>query len=478
MQAIILVHGIMGSELTLGKEVIWPPSVGEVIHDRYERIAKLRDTSAIATNILYQYKGASFIQIYAPIIRELDAIVNYKGGSRPDFWFDWRLNLMHSADLLAQTIANACSGPNPATEVSIVAHSMGGLVARLLLESGKYNTAPWFTNINRFVAVCVPHLGAPIAIARALGLEGSTTISGPDMKTIMNDLRFPTGFQLFPSPPYRNTVLYDDGNPDNAEHPHHAWDIYAPGTAAHFQLSQQNQAAAVKSWSMLDLNSKRPKGVRYISIVANGLSTENKFTIEAANIKIDYTDGDGTVPTWSAGAPTVDKLYTLPGEHIGVMNTNAFRAVLHEIFDSGMAVMPYRADKPGVSISLKQEFKPEEMMEVLLIPDARTTRISGHISIKQATLSRDGESANLTPIGSDVPVTYEGPQATHLSLVLPAPRQPGAYVLTFEGTHGSTDETSGTFFVSRAAAARLPEPKKGKGSAKPPSKPKRSRKAK
>jgi len=31
MQAIILVHGIMGSKLQLGTEEIWPPSFGEVL---------------------------------------------------------------------------------------------------------------------------------------------------------------------------------------------------------------------------------------------------------------------------------------------------------------------------------------------------------------------------------------------------------------------------------------------------------------
>jgi hypothetical protein len=343
---------------------------------------------------------------------------------------------------------------------------MGGLVARLILESGKYNGANWFKKINRFVAVCVPHLGAPIAVARALGLEGSTTISPVDMRLIMNDPNFPTGFELFPAPPYGKNVLYDGAT---------ALDIYDHGTANKFGLSTKNQDAALKSWSHLDL-SNRPKGVRYISIAGIGLTTPNKFTFQAANIKVDYTNGDGVVPEPSATAPGVDEIHRLPGEHTKVMNTNAFRNVLHEIFDSGMAVMPYRTDKAVVSISLKQEFKPEEMMEVLLVTDARTTRISGNLSIKQATPAHDGESINLTSIGVDVPVSYEGPPIASLSLVLPAPQQPGAYALTFEGTHGSTEETSGAFFVGRAAITQQPIslPKKGKGS----SKPKKPRKAK
>src|SRR5438552_13241012 len=129
MQAIILVHGIMGSKLKLTTDEIWPPSFSEVIQNHYTRIAKLRDPRAVPTDLLYQY--TSFYQLYGPIARELDAIVTVQGGRRPNFWIDWRVDLLKSADVLAQAIADTCSGPNPVDEVAIVAHSMGRLVARL-----------------------------------------------------------------------------------------------------------------------------------------------------------------------------------------------------------------------------------------------------------------------------------------------------------------------------------------------------------
>jgi phospholipase A1 len=467
MQAIILVHGIMGSKLQLGTEEIWPPSFGEVLSGHYARISKLRNPNAIATAIMYQY--TSFYQVYGPIINELDAIVAAQGGSRPKFWFDWRVDLMRSADLLAQTISDACSGPNPATEVAIVAHSMGGVVARLLLESGKFNSAKWFKKIKKFVAVCVPQVGAPIAVARALGLEGSTTISPDDMKLIMNDASFLAGYELFPAPQYRKTALFDVNGG--------AWDVYAGNTAAKFQLSTTNQAAALNSWSKLDF-IKRPKGVRYISIAAHGLSTENAFYFNnTAYFATTSVDGDGTVPYWSSSFGAVDKLYTLQGDHIAVMNTNKFRQTLHEIFDSRIAIMPYLADKPGVSISLnKRDLRPEERVEVLLVPDARTTRIVGNLHVKKASGVTGGAGMNLTSVGADVTVSYEGPPIASLPMVIAAPQAPGAYVITFEGTHSSTNETSAALFVSRASIA---EPKAGPSSkGKKPAKPKRPRKSK
>src|SRR5437899_3865574 len=117
MQAIILVHGIMGSKLDLGAEEIWPPSWSEIFNGQYLRIAKLMDKKAVPTDIIYQY--TSFFQVYGPIIKDIDAIIDNQGGLRLDFWYDWRLDFAKSADLLAQAIAKACSGPNPADEITI-----------------------------------------------------------------------------------------------------------------------------------------------------------------------------------------------------------------------------------------------------------------------------------------------------------------------------------------------------------------------
>jgi pimeloyl-ACP methyl ester carboxylesterase len=454
MEGIILVHGIMGSKLTLGNEEIWPPSLGEVLSKppHYKRIAKLKDQHATATGIVFQY--TSVYQVYGPIIKDLDDIIAAQGGIRPDFWYDWRDELTDSADRLAKAIADLCSGPNPATSVTLVAHSMGGLVARLVLESGKYKKASWFGKITRLVAICVPHVGAPIAVARALGLEGSTTILPADMKTLMNDSNLPAGFELFPAAPaYRKNALYDVKNG--------VLDIYDAGTANTFGLSKANQSASLTSWSKLDF-SKRPKGVRYISIAGTGLPTENAYYYDKTQYRLTSSvDGDGTVPLWSSSFGPVDKLYTLPGDHIAIMNTNKFRQTLQEIFGSVifgsvMAVAFQLAEQPGVSVSLhKRDLQPGETMEVLLVPDNRTTNIDGKLHVKSVSAAADGTSMNLNPIGMEVPVAYQGPPIASLPLVITAPQTHGAYVLTFEGTHGSTTETSAAFFVSHKAAIEV-----------------------
>jgi hypothetical protein len=208
MEAIILIPGILGSKLRLSTEEIWPPSLGEVLGNHYTRVAKLRNPSATAAGIIDEY--TVFFQIYRPIMSELDSIAGALGATRLDFYYDWRNDLwdrrvtppsIPASELLAQAIDRSVR--NGASSVILVAHSMGGLVARLVLESGKYNRTRWFSKISKFIAVCVPQVGAPLAVARALGLSGSTTISASDMKLLTGDPRFPAAYQLFPAPAYR-----------------------------------------------------------------------------------------------------------------------------------------------------------------------------------------------------------------------------------------------------------------------------------
>jgi hypothetical protein len=264
------------------------------------------------------------------------------------------------------------------------------------------------------------------------------------MKLIMNDPDFPAGFELFPAPAYRSNAIFDVHTGP--------LDIYDPGVAAKFTLSAQNQATALASWPKLDF-SNRPKGVSYISIAGTGLQTENAYYYDNTLYRLTSSvDGDGTVPSWSASHGAVDKLYTMPGDHVGVMNTNQFRQTFYEIFNSTLAstAMAELAGKPSVSVSLhKRDLKAGESVQVLLIPDHPATQISGKLQIRRANLASDGTSMSFASIGADVPVNYEGPRVASLPVTIRAPETAGAYVLSFEGTHRSTTETSAAFFVTR-----------------------------
>lgn len=224
------------------------------------------------------------------------------------------------------------------------------------------------------------------------------------------------------------------------------WDIYAGNTAAKFGLSNANQNAALQFWGNF---KARPSGVEYISIAGTGLSTENTYYFKDTNYQFGTsTDGDGTVPHWSATHGAVDKLYTLPGEHIDIMNTGAFERLIRDIFASSRPVRRPIMDHPVVSISVgKKDTGRNELMEVLLVPDSRTTNMTGRLVFDEISIGADDQNVTFIPTGLDVPIAYQGPPISSLKVEVPAPQAVGAFRIGFEGTHRTVDDTTAVIFV-------------------------------
>lgn len=60
--------------------------------------------------------------------------------------------------------------PVPVTRLTLVGHSMGGLVIRAACHRGTTDAAPWVQSVERIVYLGSPHLGAPLEVAvTALG---------------------------------------------------------------------------------------------------------------------------------------------------------------------------------------------------------------------------------------------------------------------------------------------------------------------
>jgi hypothetical protein len=190
MEVIFLVPGIEGSRLSLGTEEIWPPTPWEAVTG-YHRIDKLLDSKTIATGIIDEV--TSFYPVYKPLMEKLDEIASAIGAKRVNFFYDWRPDFWIStapfvpaSELLAKAIEKSVR--DGASSITLVCHSMGSLVARLVLESPKYKNEDWFKKILRFIGLCGPHLGAPVALGRALASEGSSTgVSAEDIKRIADD---------------------------------------------------------------------------------------------------------------------------------------------------------------------------------------------------------------------------------------------------------------------------------------------------
>lgn len=453
MQCIILVPGIEGSRLSLNGTEVWPPTWQEAAGD-YKRIAELIDPNTVATGIFDQLAlpFGLFYPVYKPLMDKLDEIAQELGARRVNFFYDWRSDIWTAAaDKLAQAIANSVA--NGAISITLVCHSMGSLVGRLVLESSKYRASSWFKNVTQIICICGPNIGAPIALGRALGCEGkSLGLSAADLQSIEDDPRYPAGYQCFPVP--GKVVLYDvSAGTATAE------DIYDPAVDKAYNLTRSNVLAAQTCWSQLDMD-KHPASISYIVIGGQGYDTSSSYLFNGSSFVQTITnDGDGTVPLWSAISGNTVTHYSMMGDHVGIMGTLQLKQLLDEIFGVAVTMNVLLTKQAGITVTInKHTFLPGETMQVVVIPDTPTGEIDGKLTLTfvPKTLSSGKESpSGLAPYGTGTSLSFKGPETSHLSTKLAAPRIPGAYILKFEGTHSSTDASSAVFFVNAASTVSI-----------------------
>jgi len=185
---VIIVPGILGSRLTdtrTGEEV-WPGSLLKLATSNYRSLALPIDhetlapgpSSLRASGVFDSAAGRDF---YAAIVRSLEQAAGYQPGKpgiavldgRPRYYilaYDWRQDNVTSARALDSLIAQIRRDYGKSDlKVDIIAHSMGGLIARYYLRYGiqdvlDSNAFPVNNQgtlaIRRLVLLGTPNLGS------------------------------------------------------------------------------------------------------------------------------------------------------------------------------------------------------------------------------------------------------------------------------------------------------------------------------
>ncbi len=449
MEAVILIHGITGSKLAQqqGSKLveIWPPDRSDLGGYSPAKFSVLLDKPLKVTGIIDT--AMDCYPVYAPIEADLkDICTNHTKAEYDVFCYDWRQNIFNSMSELAAKL-KAVGTKKSVTSITLVCHSLGGLIARLVLESNIYSAGPknpWFAKINRVLFVCTPHMGAPVALSEFLGLETvDIVVSRKDVQ--LGAKTWESAYQLLPAPNYPgNPVILDDGAPE---------DFYQHDVALELGLDPAKlESITKKTFSTLDFNNK-PPAVQYSFIVGTSHQTDRGIDIDSYQTPPSFAPitnnlGDGTVPIFSAsytggtGVPT-----EMPGDHVGVMNTYAFQVALYGYFGVSAAPPPLHLKKPTAVISLnKRVYSPGEKMSVLIIPDVETKRITTRLKVSRVT----GLKGQLAPHGPEERISYQGGATKFIRMSLNAPNEVGGFRLDLEGedsTHVTTDRTAGRFAV-------------------------------
>ena len=439
MSSIIFLPGILGSKLYLGEEEIWPPTAWEATGGGYDRMEKLSDPNAFAGQPI---ESVLCFKFYEQIISDLQDIASGNASAPPSsfhsFGYDWRIDLRDIAEIIVRRIDDLPDGDK--NEISFVAHSMGCLVVRLILESKLYENKPWFNNIKSFIALAGPHLGSPTALVRAMGLEGVTSLSPSDVKNFAANPDFPSIYQLFPAPGIVTAWDTRSGAMDKL-------DIYDHNTATRLGLNLGNLKKAKEVHQTL-ANNQRPAHVDYVYLAGSGNDTWSRVDIIGAQKfpRKGKDTGDGTVPLWSSVNPT-QLNHAAPATHDKVFRNDQIRNLLYRSLGATPPVSAFsnRAGKPFVSLfAVHTIYATNTPIELMIIPLKPTTDISGQLNI---------EYSNCSPPTAFVPkdtinINYKGPKVEHIKIRINDLTEIGFYKISFNGSHATADNGEAMFGIS------------------------------
>lgn len=427
MDCVVFLPGTMGSILATPEgEAVWPPTAAET-QLGYNRKAKLLRPDLIVGDIV---RSVLCFGVYLPLIEQFEATGFHEtaaGNRLHIFAYDWRQDLEVLADQFAQRLAKIAQ--TGVASITIVAHSMGGLVARLALESGKHEAEAWFPKVKSFITLGTPHLGAPLALARILGMDSTLGISGPDFRVIASDRRYPSGYQLLPPP--KEGICWDIASP--ALQP---MNIYEPAVAARLGLDPVLLARAKFVHDTL-ATGKAPAHTRYFYFAGTGHKTTTRINLGTTGIQITRSDdaGDGTVPLWSA-LPVTGQKQLVTGEHSKFFTQTAFKAVFYRLLGKTFPQPPVSLAGGAFELSVQSPILPKAReIELLLISAVPVTEIKGEVRVERS----DDPSSPWVTFRPPVPVTYSGAPLSQLRLLLPETGQSGLFRITFTGQPGGTD---------------------------------------
>jgi pimeloyl-ACP methyl ester carboxylesterase len=309
---VIIVPGVMGSKLCDAKgNVVWgdrysytmtrlnlfrlPPDVSK-------RDASIHSCGLIDDiNIIPLFWDA---HVYDQLIEFLKGI-GYHDSDIFKFDYDWRLSNFDNADLLASYIERI-GAPD---RVDLIAHSMGGLIARIYFQNKGGSD-----KINNLIMIGTPHLGSAQIFQRLKdGFDNwPPLLSGGIINIQTTILSFPSSYQLLPT--YDECCGFSpDGNPSKATYFDILDDKYWPqlpvpddfktGGYSGALADHLEEARKLRDLTRLPI-TQDPQTWPRIHFIGNGfLDTWSRVFFDPSNGRITghaSNQGDGTVLLFSS----------------------------------------------------------------------------------------------------------------------------------------------------------------------------------
>jgi pimeloyl-ACP methyl ester carboxylesterase len=440
---VVLVPGAPGSQLlwtdpgnpNSGSQLIWPGTAEDLGPEGYRWNAQLLSDS-VQPDGLIMTALCDLCPIYGPLAEKLESWgFKLAGGTLVLCDYDWRASAADAAKRLAQKI-DLINQKNPAASITILAHSMGGLVSRYYLESGNWKPQ----NIAQLIMMGTPNRGAPDALITRMGADNVDFLSAAEVLKLADDPGFPALYQLFPPP--GDTFAFDSSNSNQAI------DIYAPANP--LGLTKTNVDSAVAFFGSLD-PSKRGN-ITYFCFAGRGHPTYTNVFLTSAQgqpyqVDTDNTQptdmaGDGTVPFLSAaltGVPSAE----VSGKHMTIFQDDDLLTALASMLGRP-AMAAQIAPRVQVMLSKKMVHRGDTAHLVVKFPQ-QPEKIGGELRVEKL----DAKGL-VTRVVSRQKIGRESKVIGHLPMAISVPAASGNYRVSFQRTGRSQPESHDIFFVRPA----------------------------
>jgi pimeloyl-ACP methyl ester carboxylesterase len=308
---VIVLHGIMGGELSLfnngGQSLIWV-SVLHLLQGQFDRLplddhgVSIRDVRA----------SGIFMRYYASQLVNLSRQWNV----RP-FFFDWRRDIRLAARDLA---AKVNSWFPPGAKVHLVAHSMGGLVARSYAAQ-----FPNWGNGGRLIMLGTPNYGSFTVPRLLFGTnEVLQLVAKVDFSHNVQDLlriakTFPGIYQMLPVRGHLNglDVLYKSAT--------YTLEPIAQQLLDDAEVFQQSISAAIDPARMVYVAGYNRRTMADLNDITQ-LGSDNGYVLSRR--------GDGTVPH-DLGLLSGVKTFFVDEEHQALPANAKVQAAMTELLQTG-----------------------------------------------------------------------------------------------------------------------------------------------
>ena len=347
-------------------------------------------------------------EYYKNLINDLKTVGYVPGQTLFGFPYDWRLDNRYHHSLLTSKIEGALSASG-ASKVQLVAHSMGGLVAKDYMLTD----APMRAKIDQVVTVGTPFLGAGLA-SKAIAL-GGYNFGVPILFDSTGEAiskNAPAVYQLAPSQKYEDLVVAKLGRPT-----YRYIDIWGNRTDyTHAQLNAKypNQALAGLADSRHSgWNNSYSGDVKQYHIVSDGHDTVTAYNYWVMKDVLHWhyleyvmSKGDGTVPLLSATQPgtSAATFFYSSADHTGMVKDAATRAKIVKLLmgDAASAVSGIRtsANTMAMNALTANSLTSQQVSFNGMTIEARNKKTGATEYVKfrsDATLDHENSTASLMP---------------------------------------------------------------------------------